>query len=63
MNDLAGMERIDQDTFRVNYSEAPQEAFCKNWQQELEHNTDPDLLSEKILHLIKESASEQMKLF
>ena len=63
LNELVDMERIDKDAFRVAYSEAPQEAFCKDWQKELEHNTDPDLLSEKILHSIKEIASGQMKLF
>ncbi|MDF1593809.1 MAG: site-specific DNA-methyltransferase [Desulfobacterales bacterium] len=63
LNELVDMERIDKDAFRVTYSDAPQEAFCKNWQEEIEHSTDPDLLSEKILHSIKESASEQMKLF
>lgn len=35
LNELVGKERIDKDAFRVKYSDAPQEAFCKNWQQEL----------------------------
>ena len=65
LNELVGMESIGKDTFRVTYSDTPQEVFCKNWQREFERNTGPDLLSEKILHSVKEdkSATGQMKLF
>jgi len=63
LNELVGMEKIDKDTSRVHYSESPQEAFCKNWQEELEHGTAPESLSAKNLDSIKESPSGQMRLF
>jgi hypothetical protein len=62
LNDLIGLEMTDKDTFKVNYSDAPQEAFAKNWRKELEH-IDPGVLSEKILQSVKENAPGQMRLF
>jgi hypothetical protein len=63
LNELIGMERADKDTFKVQYSEAPQKAFCKNWQKEFEHDLDPESLSEKILHSIKGGISSGMLTF
>jgi len=63
LNELAGVERFDRDTYRVTYSDAPQEAFCKNWQLELESIGEQESIPEKIINSVKESASGQMKLF
>ncbi|MBW2604136.1 MAG: site-specific DNA-methyltransferase [Deltaproteobacteria bacterium] len=62
INDPVNITMQDTGMFEVDYSDAPQPEFCKNWPEELqEHNL--DAVSQNFHHAISKKGSTQMALF
>ena len=62
LNDLTYLKEVEGDTFQVTYREKPQEAFSKDWEQELKRKN-LDRITEQPFFAIRNKNSDQLELF